>query len=267
MKLESTILSAALSIGTAWAEGQSPADPISNLKAFTLLEGMPSFYQRNSEFDGGGKNFCGPTAASNALMWLADNGYPNLKPAAENGYRAQTEMIKQLAGFMGTYRQGTPVSAFTCGVKTYLKTAGYSSKSWVYSGNSSANRTQDPPDINLLKAVSAGNTAIWFSVGWYSLDESNQKYTRECGHWLTLVGFGKNRDGEDDSNRLVIADSESPNSHKYITLRMLNDGKLSNGRSRMDAKGYFHVAELDKRRGDGRDEYCILETIEALTIE
>jgi hypothetical protein len=231
------------------------------------LEGMPSFRQRNAEFDGGGKKFCGPTAASNALMWLADHGYPNLKPPAGDKAAAQTEMIKRLAGFMGTYREGTSVASFANGIRSYLDVSGYSCKSWIYSGNSCANTTSAPPDINLVRALSSGNTVLWFSVGWYFYDESTQNYTRECGHWVTLAGYGKNREGKDDPSSFAIADPESPNAVKYVTLRMLDEGRITHGNSRANAKGYFDIVELDQTSRDKQYKYCILETIEAMTIE
>jgi hypothetical protein len=177
------------------------------------------------------------------------------------------EMIKRLAELMGTYREGTSVASFTNGIKSYLGTVGYSCKSWVYSGNSCANKTQTPPDISLVNTMSSGNTALWFSIGWYRFDESKMKYTRDHGHWVTLVGYGKNQDENGDPACFLIADPESPNIHKLITLRMLDDGQLTDGRSKIDAKGYFNIVELNQRSRDSKDKFCILETIEALTIQ
>lgn len=267
MKARFVCLSVSFLLVATQASGTPLAQPDHGTQASILLEGMPSYHQRNVEFDGGGKNYCGPTAASNALMWLADHGYPKLKPVAESGSRAQTEMIKQLAGFMGTYREGTSVASFASGVKTYLQTAGYSCQSWVFSGNSYANQDQTPPDISLIKAMARGNTAMWLSVGWYSFDESCKKYTRRRGHWVTLAGFGKNGLGEDDPTSLLIADPESPDTHKYITLKALVEGRLTDGNVRVPARGYFNIVELDRTMSDGRNTVCVLETIEALAIE
>jgi hypothetical protein len=249
------------------AQGEALATPLPEPRATVLLEGMPSFHQRNSEFPGGGKNFCGPTAASNALMWLANRGYPQLKPAGEDDTIAQKEMIKRLAGFMGTYREGTSVDAFICGINSYLRTVGYSSKSWTYSGNSRTSRTRTPPDVSLVNAMATGNTVLWFSLGWYAFDETHQKYTRDFGHWVTLVGYGRNRDGQTDADSFVIADPEAPNPHKFITLKMLDGGTISNGRVKVGARGYFNVVELNKHAANRQPNYCILESIQAMTIQ
>lgn len=260
-------LGASLLLSVVSAHGTSLAHPVPGTQSFILLEGMPSFYQRNIEFDGGGKNFCGPTAASNALMWLADHGYPNLKPTAENGPRAQTEMIKRLACLMGTYRQGTSVASFSSGIKSYLDSVGYSYKSWSFSGNSYAHKSQSPPDIGLVKAMSTGKTAIWLSVGWYDFDESCKKFTRHRGHWVTLAGYESDQGEGDSPARLLVADPESPDKHKYVTLKKLNEGKLTDGQLRAEAKGYFNLVELDRETEDSRKKYCVLETIEVLTLE
>ena len=261
------LLGAFLVAGSVCAARESLALPLLESRAAILLEGMPSFSQRNKEFIGGGKTFCGPTAASNALMWLADRGYPNLKPAAEDDSRAQKEMIQQLAGYMGTYREGTSLSSFKCGINAYLRAAGYSSKAWAYTRNSFVNSSSTPPDISLVNAVSAGNTVMWFSLGYYTFNEANKRYTRGSGHWVTLVGYGKNSEGQDDPDSYVIADPESPNAHKYVTLSLLNEGRLSNGRSSADAKGYFNLVASNGASAGRSLKYCIVESIQALTIE
>ncbi len=267
MTARSTYLGASFVIVAVCAKGESLAPPLPEIQVSALLEGMPSFQQRNIEFIGGGKSFCGPTAASNALMWLADRGYPALKPSAENDSSAQKKMIKRLAGLMGTYRESTSLTSFTCGVNTYLRTVGYAPKSWVSSGNGCANYGLLPPDISVVRSMSSGNTVMWFSLGWYCLDESSRKYSRDFGHWVTLVGYGRNREGIADPNCFVIADPESPDGYKYITFKLLTEGKIGNGSSRVDAKGYFNIVELNTQLADRSPKYCLLESIQALTIE
>jgi hypothetical protein len=267
MTARTAYLGALFVLATVCANGETLILPLPEIPSSTLLEGMPSFQQRNIEFPDGGKRFCGPTAASNALMWLADRGYPALKPSAENDSIAQQEMIKRLAERMGTYREGTSLTSFQCGVNTYLRSAGYAPKSWVFSGNGCTIPGLPPPDPTLVRSLSGGKTVMWFSLGWYCLDASSRKYTRDFGHWVTLVGYGKNREGMTDPDCFVIADPESPDGHKYITLKMLTEGLLSNGSSRVDAKGYFNLVELNLRPADKSPKYCLLESIQALTIE
>jgi hypothetical protein len=265
MTPRSAIVGSVLVAGCICAWGESSNNAIPEVQTIFLKEGMPTFNQRNIEFTGGGRSFCGPTAASNALMWLSQQGYPALKPAADSDAVAQKEMIKHLAGLMGTFREGTSLTSFTCGINTYLRKAGYSPKNWVVSGNGCSDPA--PPDVSLVQTLTSGHTVMWLSLGWYGLDASSQKYIRDYGHWVTLVGFDSKRQGQTDSIRFVIADPECKDGYKYITLKRLSEGRISNGRARADAKGYFNILELNSQVEGLPPKYCVLESIQALTVE
>jgi hypothetical protein len=200
-------------------------------------------------------------------MWLANQGYPNLKPTADDDAAAQRVMIKQLASYMGIFREGATASGFKCGVTSYLREAGYAPKSWSVSGGISANGSRTPPDLNLLYTITSRKTLIWLGLGWYRHDPATGKYTRSSGHWVTLAGLD-DRAGKDHVARtLIIADPEFPGAHQIITLTAMNVGSLSNGISKADAKGFFLLAKDDTRIENLESRYGVLESIQALTVE
>jgi len=94
------------------------------------MTGIDSRPSRNpdKEFE---RNFCGPCAASNAFMYLANNGYAKLKiPVATLGndpLRQQIKMVDILAdpGYMDTRdNEGTGQTRFIKGVWNYIAKAG-----------------------------------------------------------------------------------------------------------------------------------------------
>jgi hypothetical protein len=269
MSLRVARVSALLVMGLICAAAQPEVTPLPIIPDMVPIvrDGMPSFGQRNPAFSGGGIRYCGPTAASNALMWLADHGYPKLKPQVGDAAKAQTEMIQRLANYMGTFHEGTSVDSFASGIRSYIGAAGYASRAWLHSGNRCASRVLEPPDVHVMGNLTDGKTVMWLSVGWYSLDGESKKYHRDHGHWLTLVGYGTNQCGETDSNSLVIADPEAPNGMRFVTLAALNQGRISDGLLKTDAKGYFGIPELNAQRPGGGTGYCILETIEGMTLQ
>lgn len=261
------VVSAIFAAFALCAAAESIPLPVPETGGAVLLEGMPSFGQRNLEFTGGGKSFCAPTAASNALMWLSDRGYPALKPTGADCSSAQKEMIKQLAGLMGTFREGTSIASFKCGINTYLRNAGYAPKAWAFSGHGSPTGALTPPDLDLVKKLSLDSTVLWLGLGWYELDESSRTFKRRNGHWVTLVGYGKDQAGRADQPCFVIADPETPSGYRYVTLNLLQEGRISNGSARRGTQGYYSFAELDTQIAGRAPRYCVLESIQALTLE
>jgi hypothetical protein len=230
----------------------------------------PDFLQTDPEagFARRGSQFCAPTAVSNAFMWLADNGYDDLRPAG-SGKKAQIAMIRTLSGpdYMKTNPQiGTDVAQVLAGITTYVDEAGYSIAELSYAGwrPAPADRVAgEYPDLDAIKAAVADDTsAAWLNVGWYTWDEDSGDYVRKGGHWVTVVGYTE--------EELLIHDpSPSAGSGfrtQAISLEEIAEGRLTGNQRGLPraAEGYYEVGgEMAVPSG----MTCILDGAVVLTLE
>ena len=250
---------------------QAAPEPASTHE-IVVLEGMPCFYQINIEFTANGEYHCAPTAASNALMWLANHGYPKLKPTAPDDETAQKELIKQLAYLMATQTKatnhGTPSDRFEIGIKVYAKEAGYACGSWQRSVRYYSHSFKQPLDINRVRVLSP-NTMVWGTVGWYTYDSAKKQYSLEGTHKITIAGYGISKQSN-LVDYLIVADPDFKYRCKQVRLKMLQEGTLVGTQAGMkgktEAKGFYEMMEMDQKWGDWRDRYCILEEIQSATI-
>jgi hypothetical protein len=234
------------------------------------VQSTPRFLQtdRDAGFENAGDQFCAPTAVSNSLMWLANHGYEELKPAASSEKSAQIRMIKLLADsdLMNTNPQkGTDVSEVITGVQGYVENAGYEIESLQYSGWRPAPEdavSGEAPDLDAVKeAIANPHGAAWLNVGWYRYDEESGNYARKGGHWVTVVGY----DGDD----LLIHDP-SPRagtgfSTQRITLEAIEEGQLTGRQANLprSAEGYFIVGGEMKV---SKNVTCILDGAVVMTL-
>jgi len=159
-----------------------------------------------------GKGYCAPVAVSNAFVWLAENGFPELVPST--GDRKMSQI--RVAAFLGESqymktdsKKGTGPSRVLRGVSRYITEKGYPYK-LQYQGWRKHPKEFDTgvstPDLDWVKKELLGKSAVWLNVGWYNYDPANASYNRIGGHWMTLVGFGKDRDNKPNKNMLIIHD-------------------------------------------------------------
>ena len=234
------------------------------------VAGTPDFLQTDSEagFAKAGSQFCAPTAVSNSLMWLAANGYDELRPEG-SAKAAQIALIKKLAGrnYMNTSPSiGTDVTQVLNGIASYLDESGYTVSTLAYDGWRPAPEeyaSTEFPDVESIREFAAdGTSAVWLNVGWYRYDEKSGDYTRRGGHWVTVVGFA----GDD----LLIHDpAPSAGAKKWtqrISLTELEEGRLVGSQHGLprDAAGYYEVGG-EMRVGSGIT--CILDGAVMLTLE
>ena len=230
----------------------------------------PDFLQTDPEagLAKAGSQFCAPAAVSNSLMWLAANGYDDLRPAG-NAKAAQIRLIRKLAGrdYMNTSPSaGTDVMQVLNGVASYVDEAGYSIASLSYEGWRSAPEEYaagEHPDLDSIRESVVGDTsAVWLNVGWYVYDEDSGDYERRGGHWVTVVGFA----GDD----LLIHDPAPSAGRKKWTQRIeltaLAEGRLTGNQRGLprDAAGYYEAGG-EMRVGNGMT--CIVDGAVMLTLE
>lgn len=201
---------------------------------------------------GGGRWYCGPVAISNSLAWFSDNGYENLMSKLGDREKSQFEMVRVLGSrqYMDTIEGvGTDAYGVLRGVSRYIEHKGYRYLSLQYQGWGRHPRrfgtgTAIPEPVWIKKGL-LGNSAVWLNAGWYKYDEVTNQYQRIGEHWLTLVGYGMDKDGNVDQDVLIVHDP-APRAgkypaHNYVKLELIKNGKLMGkvfGLPR-DAKGYY----------------------------
>ena len=221
------------------------------------LQGTPNFIQTDQEgtFPGGGKEYCGPVAASNTFVWLSKRGFPNLSPNSGDPKGDQISMIKTLGS--NKYLQtnlvdGTGVNNFLDGVGKYIHDCSYQYSSLQYEGcrkNSSKYPTvADKPSLRDIKLSLDGKSGVWLNIGWYKFDAKTNSYKRTGGHWVTVVGAGVSNSGQNAPNTIIIHDPSSRTCPdrlpEFLQLEEILDGQMSgkNDNARRSARGYYKIA-------------------------
>ena len=198
--------------------------------------------EQKKEFE---EMFCGPCAASNSFMYMAENNYPKFRvPVATLGndkLQMQIKMVDMLAdpGYMDTRnKNGTSTNRFVKGVANYASKAGYSIKKVdIYkirpgstSGLPSSVRSKAkyhtgfkvPPMNALKKGVTNQKAMVVLVWGHYKMrtDRKTKKryLNRSGGHLVTVTGYGEKPDGTLDSKYIIVHDpsDSQPKTSKYI---------------------------------------------------
>ena len=166
----------------------------------------PDFSQFHEALPWEGGAYCGPSAAGNAILWLGNNGYPNLLPEAE-GEAGQIELVKALASkrCMNTgEKSGTGPTDMVKGLVAYAEARGYEVEEANYQGWKSVPKAYEGPkglgpdghaDPDRAFDNLKPNTIVLLHLGWYRIHvgknervPSGPDFTRLGGHWVTLVG-------------------------------------------------------------------------------
>lgn len=183
----------------------------------------------------GGKTHCAPAAVSNSLVWLSKNGFPSLQPFHDgNEDEDQARLVNLLGEIMGTSEYGgtSPYNVFL-GLKSYL-----AEKNITYRRMAAEGLREVPSFVNVdanlvkldwIKAGTLGKNSVWILIGWYKYDPKTDTYHIYDGHWMTVVGYGKDRAGRDDSNILIVHDPAERAQRKnyYPTISILKHGTLA----------------------------------------
>ncbi len=165
---------------------------VSNVKK---MRQVPHFSQDSSAYGPLPKNLCTPIAASNILIWYAQNGFPNLI-AGFSGSREEVhyKIVVALAEYMKTSKAGTLPENAKEGVKRYVEEKGYklSPTSWTFD-----------PSQKQLGEIGRDSLAIVRSAQYYP---GSEKYFVEGDkvHDVTLVEIAQNK----DKLFLIARDSE-----------------------------------------------------------
>jgi C-terminal processing protease CtpA/Prc len=224
------------------------------------INSIPDLTQTSPEanFPLGGKTFCLHSAVTNSLMWLDSHGFPNLVDNTGHPVTDQANLAKLLASkiYMDTDpNEGTGIAGLIKGLKKYIADRGYEIESLQYQGwrplGKKAADVSVGSFVNLdrLKQGIIGSGCVWLNVGWYKYDVSKNEYERLGGHWLTLVGYGKDQNDNPDPNILIVHDP-APRAGKnfaneHVKTVQLQSGLLTGSYKNLPrpASGYYQLTD------------------------
>ncbi len=212
----------------------------------------------DGRFPGNGRDLCGPVAVANSLMYLTNHGFPRLRTPAATDKEAQIALVHRLAagGSMDTVeRNGTSPPRLMAGVGAFVAQAGYQvvrleQQGWR-GGTKQFPALCEIPCIDWIKeGLSTPGGAVWLNVGWYRAPAGTNEYRRFAGHWVTVVGYGKDQRGAADPLMLLIHDpaprtGTTPHT-QWVKLSVIDQGTLQRDLSpgrihRREAKGFFEM--------------------------
>ncbi len=159
----------------------------------------PHLYQQdpNGQYEGGGRNFCAPTAAADGMVYLSRHGYPALCPGKtmDDAYA----LVRTLASktYIGTDELvGTDDTQFITGVASFVQQHNIRIKAFDYEGfrplyGPLRGRDWDHKvSIDWVKQkIAQPNTFVWLHLGYYS-KTADHTYNRYFGHFVAAVGYG-----------------------------------------------------------------------------
>ena len=203
------------------------------------INSIPDLMQTDdrANFPGGGTQYCCLVAIANSFMWLDSNGFPDLVENSGSLFDDEVRLVKLLGSksYMDTSLvNGTGTTKLMRGTKKYVQDRGYEIEQLEYQGwrkHPEEMRTRFPvPQLGWIKQGILGSGAVWVNVGWYSYNSSKDEYARIAGHWVTLVGYGKDEKGDQNPDILIFHDP-SPRAGKtfaneYVTVSRIRKGRL-----------------------------------------
>jgi hypothetical protein len=221
-----------------------------------LVDEIPDYLQTDPAYGGfvnDGLNHCAPVAVSNSLIWLDDNGFPQLVDDTADRKRDQHTLITTLASapYMNTDPDiGTDPSSVLTGVQRLFEARGLTYQRLQFQGyRAVAAAFATPvqvPDLDWIRRGFYEGAAVWLNIGFYAYDAAADTYARDFGHWVTLVGFGF--DGkQEDAAYLIVHDpalrAGAGFANDYVRTERLASGTLTGDYSGLPraAAGYHKL--------------------------
>jgi hypothetical protein len=209
----------------------------------------PDYMQTDPAFGGfpwKGRMYCAPASVSNALMWLAEHGYPKLAPDTGDRKKDQHQVILELGRLMNANpRKGAGPRRLTKGIEDYVTAKGYQIKRLQYQGWRPHFHQYSTgvivPQLGWIRKSLENKGVVILGLGWYRHDPGDEDYLRVGGHYVTLVGYG-----HQEGRPYFIVHDPSPRtgpavSHDRVTLKPIPGGTMV-GRYRnlpQNAAGFY----------------------------
>ena len=179
-----------------------------------------------------GKPHCAPAAVSNSMVWLAHNGFPELQPFSSTDTMSDhAKLVDKLGEVMNTTETaGTSPTKVFSGLKKYfedkkVKYKRMASVGWRGVPDFVAKDNQKV-SLEWIKEGILGKGSVWILIGWCKFDVLKKNCKIYDGHWMTVVGYGKDRTGKVDPNILIVNDPAERAERKnyFPTLKVCAEG-------------------------------------------
>ncbi len=188
------------------------------------------------DLPGGGQMYCAPVCVSNSFGWLAAKGFGGLVSGGANDRAGQFETARVLGSraFMNTSASnGTGPVEVIKGVVKYLEKSGYDYELKYQGWRSCPGKYRCGtlrPSLEWIKKGLVGDSAVWLNLGWYRYNARKDEYKREGGHWVTLVGYGIDAEGNENEDVLIIHDPAAAGGEgreDFVEVERLESGKVA----------------------------------------
>lgn len=184
--------------------------------------------------DWGGKPHCAPAAISNSLVWLASLGLSELQPFQGKDHNlSQAQLVQKLGLMMETDSEsGTSPYRALNGLKKYLDERKVKFKRLAGAGwrdlPDFAVKDQQQTTLQWIQEGTLKKNSVWILIGWFRYEEKTDSYTIFDGHWMTVVGYGKDRKGQLNKNIIILHDpaERAERIAYYATVTALKHGTL-----------------------------------------
>lgn len=247
----------------------------------TKSDSTPDFCQTDAEgrFHNGGREFCGPVAISNSIMWLAQNGYARLIDGKEVGKSTQIELIRTLGSsdYMGTDRaDGTGPQRLIEGVAKYVRGRGQRLARMEFRGwrdvDTKYKSTKSLPTTEWVhEAIANPRSGACANIGWYTRDNATDTFMRRGGHWMTVTGASASNDEATIDLHDPAARSGQGNVTHHAHLDRLTSGTLAGERADLPTKaaGLFVIRDgiVPKQVAKGEKTYPIIDGIVVFVLQ
>ena len=147
---------------------------------------------------------------------------------------------------------------FIAGIQSYLAERGYTEQDYrlEFQGWLQPEGIEGTsiPDINAVKRGILSDGAVWLFVGFYQIGEEEDEYQILSHHYVTLVGYGLDENGEENPDVLIVHDpaprSGQGVSHDYVHIERIEHGRITVGSDPLaesypqlpiDAAGYYKL--------------------------
>ena len=191
---------------------------------------------------------CGPISAANSIIWLRNNGFPNL--CTSNHSSALVDELSKSVKLIKSENKGTSSNNMCTGLENFINSKGYKISKLEYQGIRPVDnkyKTSMIPDIEKIKREIKKDNVILLNLGIYN--KKNTHYERQYGHWVTVTGSGDNGYIA-DNNYLTIHDPYSKvNGNFYIKPIKIERGKFfhnsdDNEKTLTDnASGFYEISQ------------------------
>jgi hypothetical protein len=179
-------------------------------KAMTMMHLMQT--DPRGSLPDGGKNCCGPTAATIGLTYLGQNGYPKLFQGDDMDALGLVGVLAD-AKYMGTDpASGTGPHQILKGLVKFIGDKGYRIQQIGWQSWRSLDRASkgyklaDEIDFDWVRrGIATPNSMVLFNIGWYTADGKGN-YNRFTGHWIAAAGYGSATGGDPDPLLFLVRD-------------------------------------------------------------